>query len=91
MTKIEERLKELETAIPQNTTYSSTHDGLNYEVVACNTFPKLIQALREAVGALSEIGKPITLDNSILNRPMDNMSTATETLTRIEALLTEGK
>lgn len=56
-----------------------------------NGTPKLIQALREAVGALSEIGKPITLDNCILNRPMGNMSTATETLTRIEALLTEGR
>lgn len=128
MTKIEERLKELEkldkAATPGPWTaigydgdicgpYNRIHEAIgcssvevyadrkhkvvedddNAILIAAyrNETPKLIQALREAVEALSEIGKPITIDNGILNRLMDNMSTATEILICIEALLTEGK
>jgi len=37
--------------------------------------------------ALQEIGKPVSLDDHILTRPLDNMSDANESLTTVEGIL----
>jgi hypothetical protein len=54
-----------------------------------------ISDLEKCVGvqesALLEIGKPVSLDDSILTRPLDNMSNANESLTTVAGILGRWK
>ncbi len=60
-------------------------------VEARNTFLPLLSCLREAVEALGEIGKPVDLDNSLLDRPIENMSLANAALAFISRKIGAGE
>lgn len=97
MTKIEERLKELETICEEARRGGSVEQVskacIKHRDTANEYMPKLIQALREAAVCLDNMKRARERDQSGAPRLslIDVSAFADNTLTRIEALLTEGK
>ena len=91
MNKLKAAIKEMrercEAALRGGSAHAVDRANRAFVSSAYTDIPKLLAALEVTLEALEEIGLPVQLDDSILNRPLENMSLANNAVHKATELL----